>query len=271
PALTDQPQAQSARSASAAQPGGVPTRSIEQLDRRPKIQTAPRRRRPRQAVAGPARQPPSAGASLGCRRLAAAAALTESNTRLLASNRPCRMRHRLPGHRVGPPTAVTPAISGPGAPAEASVLKQRRSDGHDNNGDDKPAESCRGDTRTQLCSQPRQPRRCQKLQQVASRLLSLRPFDQVTSPRPAAEQLLPNRVESGSPAPLFQQSAAQQQRDAQPLSARSRRRWSRHRQRQRPSRRPRSGCGHDSGGVQLLRDRAFESLEPEAAAAISGG
>ncbi|PAA53921.1 hypothetical protein BOX15_Mlig004458g2 [Macrostomum lignano] len=176
------------------------------------------------ASAGGAAQPAAAlQGQPGVPSLAAAAALTESvdssNTRLLASNR-VRMRHRLPGHRVGPPTAVTLATSGPGAPAEASVP----------NSVAQTATTTMATTnwRSLVAATPG-PSSVLSAAAAAETVAeaSTSGFKTAESPavrsgdepEPAAEQLLPNRVESGSPAPLFQQSAAQQQRDAQPLSA----------------------------------------------------
>uniref|UniRef100_A0A1I8JRW0 Ig-like domain-containing protein n=1 Tax=Macrostomum lignano TaxID=282301 RepID=A0A1I8JRW0_9PLAT len=94
-----------------------------------------------------------------------------------------RMRHRFAGHRVGPPDRRHPRHLGPRARSEASVPNSVAQTATNNNGDDKLRSLVAATPDPALfCQQPRQPRRWQKLQQVASRLLSLRPFDQVTSP-----------------------------------------------------------------------------------------
>uniref|UniRef100_A0A1I8G324 PAM2 domain-containing protein n=1 Tax=Macrostomum lignano TaxID=282301 RepID=A0A1I8G324_9PLAT len=113
-----------------------------------------------------------------------------------------------------------PAISGPGAPAEASVL----------NSVAQTATTTMATTnRRSLVAATPGPSSVLSAAAAAETVpeASTSGFKTAESPavrsgdepEPAAEQLLPNRVESGSPAPLFQQSAAQQQRDAQPLSA----------------------------------------------------
>uniref|UniRef100_A0A1I8FST2 PAM2 domain-containing protein n=1 Tax=Macrostomum lignano TaxID=282301 RepID=A0A1I8FST2_9PLAT len=195
--LTDQPFG----SASALKPGGV-ARRIETVESAAEDQRQPRRRRPRQAVR-PSRQP-LCRASLG---------------------------HPPPGIKPGahaapvagtpgrPPTAVTPATSGPGAPAEASVP----------NSVAQTATTTMATTnRRSLVAATPGPSSVLSAAAQAETVAeaSTSGFKTAESPavrsgdepEPAAEQLLPNRVESGSPAPLFQQSAAQQQRDAQPLS-----------------------------------------------------
>uniref|UniRef100_A0A1I8F950 Uncharacterized protein n=1 Tax=Macrostomum lignano TaxID=282301 RepID=A0A1I8F950_9PLAT len=114
-----------------------------------------------------------------------------------------------------------------------------------------------------FCQQPRQPRRWQKLQQVASRLLSLRPFDQVTSPSQpqssccqtewsrevrAALPAISGSAAAGRSAAVGPEVAADgpgivNGRDHQDDHG--------------------SGCGHDGGGVQLLRDRPSSHSSPK--------